>query len=514
MEVILKDTTFRDGIQQRGIEATEIPEVLRAIKAIDNLGIHYHEVGFAVSDEASRERIRAACCLDLQGKISAFGRTHRSDVQALIDLKVPVGTLVGKTRSNDAVNGLRVDLDRNLSLISESVSALVSSGIEVIYDAEHAFQAFLEDDSSYALQTLEAALVAGAKWLVLCDTNGKMKPTDISEVLNMVKDYIPIEQIGIHTHNDRGRAIANAEIALSFGIGLFEGTIGGFGERTGNMDLCNFMANAHFDFNVENISPSHLKVLRQTYLFICDVLNTTPQPNLPWVGENAFYTEAGMHQSGNARIQGNYFHADPEIVGNKEEVGVTNQSGRANLSTKASEFGFDIQGEQLDEVARVYQKLVDFGGDFGLADASFYLWLLRQIKKMPENLPEFVYFRAIVEKKANQEVTTEASLRLRIKGERKLFNADGDGPVNALDEVLRRTLRRRYPDLMHVRLNDFKVRIVDSGRGTAAKVRVRISFIDGIKSWTTMAVHENIIEASWEALWDGYMYKLVVNGSH
>jgi 2-isopropylmalate synthase len=511
--LVYKDTTFRDGLQGKGVDATDIQEVLRAIQAIDRLGVSYHEVGFAVANSGSRERIRQACEMSLSGKVAAFGRTHLDDVSAMIELKVPAGTLVGKTRRTDAEQALRLSPHDNLTLIGKSISALVEAGIEVIYDAEHAFQAFVEDDKAYALKTLEVAKSAGAKWIVLCDTNGKSTPGQIAAVLNMIAPHIPVSRLGIHTHNDRGRAVACAEAALSCGIGLVEGTIGGFGERTGNMDLCTFMANAFFDHHVHSISASQLRQLTSVYFLVCDVLNLTPSSNMPWVGPDAFYTEAGMHQSGLTRQPGSYFHADPASVGNHSSVGVTGQSGKANIESKAAEFGVEVVSAELKQLAREHQVLVDEGGDFGLADASFHLWLLRQLGRVPEQLPTFLSFRAIIEKQAEGSVATEASLRLLIDGKPKLYNADGDGPVNALDEVLRRTLRRRFPELMHVRLGDFRVRIVDSGRGTAAKVRVRITFTDGTKTWTTMAVHENIIEASWNALWDGYLYKLIVNGN-
>lgn len=513
MNIAIKDTTFRDGLQHGGIEATEIPEILKAIKAIDQLGVRYHEVGFAISSNGDQERIRAALELKLNGQVAAFGRTHPADVAALIDLDMPVGVLVGKTRSGDVLNALNISLDQNLLLIHDSVSALAKKNRIVIYDAEHAFQAFLEGNADYALRTLKTAINAGASYVVLCDTNGKMMPRQVAEVLQWVAEAgLRLEYLGVHMHNDRGRAVANAEAALECGIGLVEGTIGGFGERNGNMDLCTFIPNAHLDYGFE-IVPERLEKLTRTYLLVCDVLNVVPAPDKPWVGSNAFYTEAGMHQSGHNRLPGSYFHANPALVGNHAGVGVTGNSGKANISSKALEFGLEIPAKQLNLIAKAHQTLVDNGGDFGLADASFYLWLLKQLDRIPKGLPEFVSFRAIVEKDKKSDVATEASLRLIIDGEPKLFNADGDGPINALDEVLRRTLRRRYPDLMHVKLDDFKVRIVDSGRGTAAKVRVRISFTDGEKSWTTMAVHENIIQASWEALWDGYIYKLIVNGN-
>jgi len=510
-KLIIKDTTFRDGIQGEGVQTTELNGALLAIQAIDKLGVSYHEVGFATASKPTQERIKAACELKLNGKVAAFGRTHPNDVSAIISLGAPAGVLVGKTRAQDTVKAIHKTPEENLNLIKTSVSDLVSRGIEVIYDAEHFFQAFFEDDLIYALKTLSLAFKSGASWIVLCDTNGKMSPEKITEAILAVKKIIPLDHLGIHTHNDRGRALANAEAAFKAGVCLVEGTIGGIGERTGNLDLCSFIPNAALDYNVDGINSEQLANMQKTYLLVCDVLNLPPKNNTPWVGSSAFYTEAGMHESASLRDHGNYWHADPSIVGNHRRVGVTDQSGKANLISKANELGIEIPNDQVGQIAEAHQKLVDDGGDFGLADASFHLFLLRELGRLP-NFFEFVSFRAIIDKKVDCKVATETSLRMKIDGKPKLNNADGDGPINAFDNVLRRTLHKRYPRLLQVRLNDYEVRIVDASRGTAAKVRVRIEFTDGRKTWTTMAIHENIIEASWEALLDGYIYELVVNG--
>ncbi len=510
-KLVIKDTTFRDGVQAEEVEATDLAELLRAVCEIDKLGVHYHEVGFASANRAAFERIKAACELPLSGKVAAFGRTNPNDVTQIIHSGAPVGVLVCKSRASDVVNVLHWQLDDALAIISSSIKQLVSENREVIYDAEHFFQAFLEDDRNFALQTLERALQAGARWLVLCDTNGAMSPQQIGEVVAEVGKIFPLDQLGVHAHNDRGRAVVNAESAWQAGAILVEGTIGGFGERTGNCDLCTLLPNLVVDHRAAGISPEQLRRLTLTYNVVCDVLNRPPHRHNPWVGSSAFYTEAGMHQSGNERSNSNYLHADPAIVGNHERVGVTDQSGRANLVAKASELGLKLPPEKLPLIAESYQKLVDNGADFGLADASFYLFLLRQLDELP-GFFEPVDFRLVDEKEAGLPITSQAVLRTKIGDEQKLEVADGDGPVNALDEVLRRTLRKRYPELMHTKLTNFKVRIVDAIRGTAAKVRVRITFSDGKKSWTTMAVHENILEAAWQALTDGYIYKLLVNG--
>ncbi len=513
--LVLKDTTFRDGIQGEGVEPTELGEVMRAIQAIDELGIAYHEVGFATASGIIKERIEAACRLKLQGKVCAFGRTHPLDVVTLMGLCVdhglPVGVLVGKSRERDAKISLGKSTEENLAMIHNFVKDLVEAGLEVIYDAEHFFQAWFEseDDYNYAFATLKAAADAGASWLVLCDTNGKMTPAKIISAVKEVKERLPGVKLGIHTHNDRGRAVANAEAAFEAGVELVEGTIGGVGERTGNMDLCSFIPNAVFDLGAQE--PLALEKLCQTYLLVCDVLNIAPRRDLPWVGSSAFYTEAGMHQCGLYRDPGSYFHANPVAVGNEARVGVTDQSGRANLVSKAREFGIEIPPNQLAEIAKAHQELVDEGANFGTADASLYLFLLRQLGRLPEFF-RFVELELRSDIKPGAGVDSQAVLRLTIGDKKQLHVADGDGPVNAADEALRRTLRGFYPELDQIRLTDFKVRMVDA-RGSASKVRVLIDFTDGKKSWTTMGVSDNIEQAAWQALWDSYTYKLVVNGT-
>ncbi|MFA4871470.1 MAG: alpha-isopropylmalate synthase regulatory domain-containing protein [Patescibacteria group bacterium] len=510
LKLSILDTTFRDGIQGENVEAANRQEIIQAIQAIDSLGVSYLELGFATANEAARLRITKALDLNLKAKVSAFGRTHPNDVKAILGLKVPVAVLVGKSRKRDAEISLRKTPEQNLQLIRDSITTLANADLEVIFDAEHFFQAFWEDDRDYALQALEAALTSGAHWIVLCDTNGKMTPQKIIQTITNVKELIPIKKLGIHTHNDRGLALANAEAAFSEGVCHIQGTIGGVGERTGNMDLTTFIPNICFNYGNKSFNPNQLKRLTRVYLLVCDALNITPDPKKPWVGDSAFYTEAGMHESGLERDPGSYFHANPELIGNRMRGGVTDQSGRANITAKAKHLGIDIPDDKLTAIAARHQELVDMGANFGAADASFLLFVLRELGQLPKFF-EFVGLRITINKWENQPIQTEANLKMKVAGEDQWHNAAGDGPVNALDEVLRRKLRKIYPDLELVKLIDFKVRIIDAVRGTAAKVRVLVDFTDGSKTWTTMGVHENIIEACWNALLDSYTYKLLMN---
>lgn len=513
MKVELFDTTFRDGLQEEGVDAKNLAQALKAIEAIDRIGVLYHETGFAVSNAAARERIKEAAKLKLGGRVAAFGRTLDSDIEAILELGVPVGVAVGKTRFQDAVKVIRRGAEENLRLIESSIRKLVQAGREAIYDAEHFFQGLYEDDSNYALTTLLTAFRAGARRIVLCDTNGKMTPRQISQAISAVVDSgIPIEIIGIHCHNDRGRANANSEAAWSAGVGHIQGTFGGFGERNGNADLVTLIPNLVLDGQAEGISPEQLGKLTETYQFVCAVLNQSPNPKHPWVGAKSFYTETGMHQSGLDRDPANYWHVNPAVVGNSPRVGVTDQSGRANLAAKAKELGVEIPVDRLSAVSEAFTDLVNNGYDFNLAEASFILFLLRQLGRFTDPF-EFREFEVHTRKTADCEATTVASLRLKLGKRATLHNADGDGPVNALDEVLRRTLRQIYPQLLDVRLTSFRVDIFDIQQGTAAKVQVFIQWSDGQIFWSTMGADTNIIEASWEAIKDGYAYKMLRNGS-
>jgi 2-isopropylmalate synthase len=504
----VKDTTFRDGVQGQGAEVTEITAFLKALRAIDSLGVYYHEVGFAVGDEKAAQRIKAALAIqhELSGKIAAFGRTHPTDVASMISLGVPVGVLVGKTRASDVRDVLLKSTGEYLNLIKESIEALVSAGIEVIFDAEHAFQAFLQDNELYAQTVLQTALDAGASYIVLCDTNGGTHPRDIKRVVEMAQRVVPVSKLGVHTHNDRGRAIANAEAAVEAGVSLVEGTIRG-GERCGNMDLITFMANSHFE-GVREMQADELVRMTEVYNIVCDAINLPPRHDAPYVGNAAFYTEAGMHESGNGRQPGNYLHVDPALVGNIERTGVTDQSGRANVIKKAEELGIEIPADKLSAVMEVYQTAVNDGINFSQAEESFHLMLLRVIGKVeaPFELSEI---RVVDEKRNDGPMASQVTIRTAINGTQQLDVADGDGPVNALDNALRRALVKHLPQIRNIKLVDFNMTRVGAYLGTASKVRVVIEFSDGQRSWSTVSVKESMIEAALEALKEGYVYYLL-----
>lgn len=510
-EVIFKDTTFRDGLQDGRVEIRDFNQVLKALKKIDQLGVSYLEVGFLTASETSKKRIEIACQLGLKAKVCAFGRTHPRDIEEIINfskkVNLPAVTLVGKSRESEVKIALRKQPDLYLKEVKNFINVLVKEGLEVIFDAEHYFQAFLEDKKEFALALIKTAFEAGASWIVLCDTNGKMTAGKIAKVVKETISIISGEKLGIHAHNDRGRAVVNSETAWLAGLKLIEGTIGGVGERCGNADLCTLMANLFFDYQAKGIEIKNLKKLTETYLFVSDVLNIPPNLSHPWVGRLAFYTEAGIHQSGLERLKGSYWHALPEIVGNKAWVGVSDQSGKANLKAKAKEFGIEIDASQLEKITKKHQQLVEKGANFGLAEASLYLFFLRELGKIPNEI-ETKAFRVLVEEIENWPPLAEASLKIKIDSENFTEFGTGAGPVEALDNALRKVLIKKFPEIAKVSLTDFKVTIINA-KGTASTVRVLTSFEDKKQQWTTLGVHENILIAAWKALIDGYLYKIV-----
>lgn len=504
------ETTFRDGLQSETIDSVGLRDSLGAIKLLDSLGFEYLELGFAVSNRGDRERLQESLKLGLRSKVAAFGRTVCSDAEAVLALGVAVGVLVGKSRLSDVRNALNKTADGYLREVEQSIRLLVEAGCEVIFDAEHFFQAIAEDDDVFAMSLLQTVFSSGASWLVLCDTNGKLATGNVEKSIHWAGKYVPSERIGVHFHNDRGRALANAEAAWGAGIRHFQGVFGGFGERAGNLDLSTLLPNLVLDSGCVDVSPEVLRRFAPTYYSLCATLGISPDNHRPYVGKSVFYTEAGMHGSGELKDAGSYLHADPKLVGNEVRFGVTELSGRANLVIKARELGVDLPPDCLPRLAKEYKRLSDRGVSFGRAEASFHLWLLRELGRFSSPF-EFLDWRIIDERLPGHKAKSEASLRMKIGQEETLFNARGDGPVNALEKVLRRSLGDDFPALESVRLVDFSLKTVDMQKGSAAVVRIRCDFSDGGRSWTTIGVREDFIDAAWEALLDGYLYKIFLS---
>jgi len=508
---ILFSTTMRDGTQGEGCTVTNLDAALAAIRAEDRHGVEYHELGFCVGNDMVRERVCEAKRLGLNGKIAVFGRTHETDVDAIIGMEVPVGVLVGKSRKADAEKVIRRGADKNLELIEVSVRKLVDAGLEVVYDAEHFFDAVHSPDSDFALLTIKAALKGGATWIVLCDTNGGMSVAKLLLGISMAQSVVSLEKLGIHCHNDRGLAVSLSEAALEAGVRHVQGVFGGFGERVGNANLITILGNLSEDHGV---TAPHLDRLTETYHAVCAALNQTPDPRHPYVGRSAAYTEAGMHQSGQQRDGRNYLHMNPAKYGNRVRVGVTEQSGRANVKSKCDGLGIEVNDTLLTLLTACITDKVAMGYDFS-HEATFELLARRTFGTFEDPVSSVEYEVRTSIRDDDRPPRTMADLRCVINGATKLHNADGDGPVNALDNVFRRTVKREFPNLLEVRLVDFNVSVFDVSKGTAAKVRVYCVWRDrSDKTWSTMAAHDNMVHASWLAVFDGYMYKLLRNGHH
>jgi len=502
------DTTFRDGAQSPLVETVELKDSLECLKLLDELELDYLEVGFAASNNGDAERIRQAIKLGLKTKIAAFGWATLETVEQMTALNVPVAVLVAKSRKRDVAVSLRQDPEEYLDTVARSVKMLVERGIEVILDAEHAFQAINEDDQKFALRLFKKCWQAGARWIVLCDTNGKSSVKLAASAIRIAAKAIPLETLGVHFHNDRGRAIALAETAYQLGVRHIQGVFGGFGERAGNTDLSILIANLCQDFDCTNFSPEVLAKFTAAYRKLCEILNIVPDPCHPWVGKDAFFTKAGIHASGEKRDPGSYLHADPGLVGNCTKFGLSDISGKTNLLIKAKEMGVETPEEKLPELARRYKELADSGIIFERAEASFYLWLLRELNLFEIPLA-FVSWQVSDKCFPNRDGDiSEVNLAMSVEGEDRFSSAYGAGPVNALEKALRRILCEKFPDIGPVKLMGFTLKTLGMQEGSAAVVRILCDFTDGSDIWTSIGANEDFLRAAWQALLDGYCYKL------
>lgn len=522
MHVQLYDTTLRDGTQGEGVSFS-VEDKLRIAKRLDAFGVDFIEGGWPGSNPKDMEFFRRVDELGLShAKIAAFGSTRRAHVEAhadanlnsLLGAKTEYVTIFGKSWTFHVTNALRTTLEENLKMIEESVAFLVSHGRRVIYDAEHFFDGF-KADPEYAMATLRAAAAGGAEVLTLCDTNGGCLPLEVMEITRRVVQAFPHLRIGIHTHNDGGLAVANTLLAVEAGATHVQGTINGFGERNGNADLIQVVANLQLKMKRQVVTPQQLRGLTELSRYVSEIANVTPDDRQPFVGRSVFTHKAGIHVSALLRHPETYEHIDPELVGNKRRVLVSELSGVSNILYKAQELGIDIPKDSpaLRRVVETVKELEHKGYHFEGAEASFEL-LLR--KALGQYAPYFqlLGFRMISEKHdgAEGDATSEASVKLRVGNEILHTVGEGNGPVHALDCALRKALEGVYPELRRIRLTDYKVRVLNEKAGTAAKVRVLITSSDDGRSWGTVGVSTNIIEASWQALVDSVEYGLILRG--
>jgi len=517
-DIQLYDATLRDGMGGGGLSLTA-EEKVRIVHALDELGVHLIEAGFPASNPKeqelfsllARERLNSA-------EVVAFGMTRRREVAAqddeglaiLAESFAPVCTLVGKASVLHVEKVVRVSREENLAMIAESVAFLVHAGKRVLFDAEHFFDGFALDPP-YALDCLRAAADAGGERLVLCDTNGGSLPPQIRTALAVVSEALPGVPLGIHTHDDSGCAVANTLTAVEAGATQVQGTINGIGERTGNANLVTIIADLQLKMGCQLLAPERLARLTETAHFVDELLNRSPDPAQPYVGKHAFAHKAGLHAAGVRADSQTFEHIDPAVVGNDRDVLISELSGRGTIVEKARQAGIAADEELAQRVVDRVKELEHEGFQFEAADGSFELLMRKQAGEY-EPLFRLESWRVTVEKRADGKVETEAVVKIWVGGERYVHNAEGNGPVHALDQALRAAIGELYPHLREIELINFKVRILDESKGTGAITRVLIDATDGQEVWGSIGVSENLIAASWDALVDSLEYGMQPGG--
>jgi 2-isopropylmalate synthase len=518
-DVVIYDTTLRDGEQGEFISYS-LEDKMRIAQRLDDFGMDYIEGGWPGSNPKAMNFFRHIQDYPFRhARLAAFGSTRRKNIKAsddpqlqmLIEAKTPVVTIFGKTWDLHVHEALRVSEDENLAMIYDSVAFLKSQGREVIYDAEHFFDGY-KGNAAYALKTLKAAEAAGADCLVLCDTNGGTMPTQMPAIFAVLKQELKTP-LGIHTHDDAGMGVANSCAAVNEGAVHVQGTVNGYGERCGNADLIQVIPNVELKYHKRCTLEGKLKELTALSHYVAEVANIVPDPRQPYVGQTVFAHKGGIHVSAVRRNPATYEHIPPETVGNTRRVLISELSGQSNIQSKTEELGLRLSESDghAKEVLQQIKEMESEGYQFEGAEASFELLVKKALGKHRQffTLKDF----RVTTSRQGQDASPacEAILRMEVKGEEQYVVADGDGPVNALDRALRKALVQDYPEVCNVHLTDFKVRVLDARSGTAAKVRVLIESSDGEKSWTTVGVSENVIEASYQALVDSIDYQLLRN---
>lgn len=526
MKITLYDTTLRDGAQREGISFS-VRDKLNIARKLDDLGMHYIEGGWPGSNPKDSEFFRQAIKLPLKNaQLVAFGSTRRPGVdaasdysiKALLESGVSVVTLVGKASATQVSQVLETTLEENLAMIADSVSYLKSHGLKVFLDAEHFFDGY-KADKDYAIKALQVALDAGADCLVLCDTNGASLPRDIARAVDDVSKATHAV-LGIHAHNDTDMAVANTLEAVLSGVTQVQGTINGYGERCGNANICSIIANLKLKMGIDCVTDEQLARLTEVSHAVSEIANLKPDSFLPYVGSSAFSHKGGLHVSGFTKWKGSYQHIDPVLVGNQSKVLVSELSGKSNIIQRAGEIGVKLspQSKEVETLLNKVKQLESRGFQYENAEASFDLLVYRAL---PDYKPAFelIDYMVLIEKSRrtstlyNNEydngMLSEAMVKIKVGGSIMHTVAEGNGPVNALDNALRKALVQSYPGVEHIELIDYKVRILDESVGTESQVRVLIESSDGKTQWRTVGSSTNIIEASWLALVDSVEYWLI-----
>jgi len=513
--VKIYDTTLRDGSQSEDISFS-VEDKIRIARRLDDLGVHYIECGWPASNPKDHEFFKEIADYAFkEARIVSFGSTARPgtppekdhNLRSLITCSADAVTIFGKAWDVHVREALRIELRSNLNLIGESLKFLKHHCPEVIFDAEHFFDGY-KANPRYALEVLRSAEQAGVECIVLCDTNGGTLCHEIQEIIREVKRHITTP-LGIHTHNDSGLAVANSILAIQLGVTHVQGTINGIGERCGNANLCSIIPNLKLKLNIDCISSENLSKLCDVSRFVFELANMQPQSHQPFVGSSAFAHKAGIHVSAIKKNPETYEHIPPGKVGNIQRVLISDLAGKSTILYKAKEFNIDIDSKdpRVQEILSQLKDLENNGYQFEGAEASFEL-LMNEALGTKRKYFSLVGFRVINEKRLEEHPLCEATIMVNVEGEAEHTAALGNGPVNALDNALRKALEKFYPQIGETELIDYKVRVLDSGEGTGSKVRVLIETTDKKDRWGTVGVSENIIEASWQALVDSITYKL------
>ncbi|HEV58836.1 MAG TPA: citramalate synthase [Phycisphaerales bacterium] len=513
-QVKIYDTTLRDGMQAEGISFS-LADKLAIARRLDAFGVHYIEGGYAAANPKEMQFFR-----ELKGgleyaRLAAFGSTRRADrtvdedpsLQAILQTGAWVGTLVGKTWDLHVTEVLRCGLDDNVLMCDQSVRYLKGKGLEVIFDAEHFFDGY-KHNPTYALRVLQAAAEAGADVLVLCETNGGALPQEVYDITQAVARALPGVALGIHCHNDTDCAVANSLAAVHAGARHVQGTINGLGERAGNANLCSILPNLSLKMGFETVGREKIASLTELSHFVFEVANLPPVPNMPYVGESAFAHKGGLHIDALRKHKATYEHIDPAAVGNERRFLLSELSGSSNILAKLEKDRLTQDRDLARRLLKTLQDLENEGYQFEAAEASFDL-LVKKAMGTYRPAFELLKYHVNVEMDQAGQVITEATVKLRVDATVEHVVAEGDGPVNALDNALRKSLVRFYPAIRDMHLIDYKVRVVNAQAATAARVRVIIETRDHDAVWGTVGVSENIIEASWKALVDSVEYKLL-----
>jgi len=517
VQLEIYDTTLRDGAQAEDVSFS-VDDKIRIAQKLDELGIHFIEGGWPGANPRDIEFFQKIKAIPLQhAKIVAFGSTRKAGnavdddptLKALLDADTRLITIFGKSWTLHVTDALGTTLESNLELIQDSVAYLCSHGKSVFYDAEHFFDGF-KADQEYALETVRRAVEGGAERIILCDTNGGTMPWEIEDIWPKVQDICQVP-LGIHAHNDADMAVANTLVAVQMGARQVQGTMNGIGERCGNVNLCSVVANLELKMNKPVLGEGRLQHLRNVSLYVSEIANLLPNKRQAYIGDAAFAHKGGVHIHAVQKNPLTYEHVRPELIGNRQRILISESTGRSGVAHKLEEYGVTLSRDH-PQVQQLLAQLKDRereGYQFEGAEGSFEL-MVREALGTHRPAFELLGLRVIVEKRdANEDPTTEATIKVKVGHVVEHTAAVGDGPVNAIDNALRKALEKFYPELREVELLDYKVRVLAGNHGTESKVRVLIESGDHKSKWGTVGVSENIIEASWQALADSIEYKLL-----